>query len=114
MCRGRIRWSLGRVCLCVGCGVCELTECSVCHVLCVCRACVLCGSLWAHRCRSHVACVLYRWGYKLALSPLPGSGISKKLPGSLGLVVRGLELPEAPSVLRKQAAYVGRGLEPSV
>ena len=98
------------------CGVwsCELTDCSVCHVLCVCGACVLCGSLWAHRCRSYVARVLYRWGYKLAQLPAPGSGISRKLPGSLGLVVPGLELPEAPSARRKQAAYVGRDLEPSV
>ena len=65
-------------------------------------------------CRSHVACVLYRWVYKLTLPPPPGSGISRKLPGSLGLVVWRLELPKAPSALRKQAAYVGRGLEPSM
>lgn len=70
VCRGRIRWSLGRVCLCVGYGVCELTECSVCHVLCVCRTRVLCGVCGHTGVGSHVACVLYRWGYKL-LCPAP-------------------------------------------
>ena len=32
---------LGHVCPCVRCGVCEPTECSACHVLCVQSTCVL-------------------------------------------------------------------------
>ena len=63
---------------------------------CVCRARVFCGSVWAHVCWSHVACVLCRWVYNPTL-PLPaGGGISRKLPSSLCLVVQRLELARRP------------------